>query len=80
MATDPEQTAADVEARYLDLVAAVRESISIPLAVKIGPYFSSLPNMAWRLWGPGPTAWSCSTASSSPTSTWRPSRWPRTWS
>ena len=34
-------------------MAAVRESISIPLAVKIGPYFSSLPNMAWRLIGAG---------------------------
>ena len=30
-------------------MAAVRESVSIPLAVKIGPYFSSLPNMARRL-------------------------------
>ena len=38
---------------------AVRASISIPLAVKIGPFFSSLPNMAKRLFGgrgrrPGP--------------------------
>jgi dihydroorotate dehydrogenase (fumarate) len=53
VAIDPHQSAADVEARYLDLVEAVRESISIPLAVKIGPYFSSLPNMAWRLMGSG---------------------------
>ena len=53
VAIDPQQTSADVEARYLDLVEAVRESISIPLAVKIGPYFSSLPNMAWRLMGAG---------------------------
>ena len=35
--------------RYLELVGDVRESVSIPLAVKIGPYFSSLPNMARRL-------------------------------
>jgi dihydroorotate dehydrogenase (fumarate) len=27
----------------------VREQISIPLAVKVGPYFSSIPNMAERL-------------------------------
>ena len=53
VAIDPQQTSADVEARYLDLVEAVRESISIPLAVKIGPYFTSLPNMAWRLMGAG---------------------------
>ena len=44
-----EMTGPDVENRYLELVAAVRESISIPLAVKIGPYFSSLGNMAQRL-------------------------------
>lgn len=44
-----EMTGPDVEDRYLELVAAVKESISIPLAVKIGPYFSSLGNMAQRL-------------------------------
>ena len=49
VATDPEHTAADVEARYLDLVAAVRDSVSIPMAVKVGPFFSSLPNLARRL-------------------------------
>ena len=49
VATDPNHTADDVEARYIDLVHAVRGSIAIPLAVKIGPFFSSLPNMAGRL-------------------------------
>jgi len=47
--TNPMVSGADVEARYLELVAAVRESIHVPLAVKIGPYFSSLPDMARRL-------------------------------
>ncbi len=47
--TDPTITAAGVEKQYVDLVAAVRQSISIPLAVKIGPNFSSLPNFAQRL-------------------------------
>ena len=38
-----------VEKRYFDLVAAVREAISIPLAVKLAPNFTSLPNFvaAW---------------------------------
>jgi dihydroorotate dehydrogenase (fumarate) len=49
LATDPNQTTADVEKQYLDLVQAVREKVSIPLAVKIGPFFSSLPNFAKRL-------------------------------
>ena len=39
-------TAADVEQRYLDVVAAVRKETSIPLAVKIGPQFTSIPMMA----------------------------------
>jgi dihydroorotate dehydrogenase (fumarate) len=53
LATDPEVTALDVEQRYLELVAAVRASVSIPLAVKIGPYFSSLANMTKRLFEAG---------------------------
>jgi dihydroorotate dehydrogenase (fumarate) len=47
--TDPDMTSADVEQRYVDLVADVRQSVSIPLAVKIGPNFTSLPNFAQRL-------------------------------
>jgi dihydroorotate dehydrogenase (fumarate) len=47
--TDITMTAAEVERQYLDLVASVRQSLSIPLAVKIGPYFSSLPHFAAEL-------------------------------
>ena len=47
--TDPHATGRDVEERYLDLVSAVRSEVSIPLSVKIGPYFSSLPHMAREL-------------------------------
>lgn len=47
--TDPYVTAYDVESRYLDLVQAVREVVTIPIAVKLGPFFSSIPNMALRL-------------------------------
>ncbi len=49
VSADARFTAAEVEARYVDLVADVAGSISIPLAVKVGPYFSSLANMALRL-------------------------------
>jgi dihydroorotate dehydrogenase (fumarate) len=49
VAANIEETGDQVEQRYLDLVSAVRESVSIPLAVKIGPYFSSMGNMAIRL-------------------------------
>jgi dihydroorotate dehydrogenase (fumarate) len=49
ISTDAEMTGAQVEQMYVDLVAKVKASIHIPVAVKIGPYFSSLPNTAQRL-------------------------------
>ena len=49
LATDPSEDGASVEARLLDIVAVLKESISIPLAVKLSPFFSSLPNIAARL-------------------------------
>jgi dihydroorotate dehydrogenase (fumarate) len=49
VAADMEETGEQVERRYLDLVAAVRKAVSLPLAVKVGPYFSSMANMARRL-------------------------------
>ncbi|MGE3821502.1 MAG: dihydroorotate dehydrogenase-like protein [Isosphaeraceae bacterium] len=49
IAADPFTTSEGVEARYLDILSAVRREVTIPVAVKIGPYFSALPNMARRL-------------------------------
>ncbi len=49
IAADPDETADAVEQRYVDLVEAVRGEIHIPLAVKIGPFFSSIGHMAHRL-------------------------------
>jgi dihydroorotate dehydrogenase (fumarate) len=49
IAADAEMTGQEVEQRYVDLVATVRESITIPLAVKVGPNFSSPGHMAKRL-------------------------------
>ena len=42
-------TAADVEQTYLDILQAVKKEVSIPVAIKLGPYFSSMANMAKRL-------------------------------
>lgn len=47
--TDPTQTAALVEQTYLDILAAVKANITIPVAAKISPFFSNLANMAARL-------------------------------
>ncbi len=38
-----------MERKYCDLVREVKAAVHIPVAVKLGPYFSSLANMAKRL-------------------------------
>jgi dihydroorotate dehydrogenase (fumarate) len=47
--TDASLTAADIEKNYLEIVQAVRETVRIPVAVKLSPFFSNLANMAQRL-------------------------------
>ncbi|MBK6564906.1 MAG: dihydroorotate dehydrogenase-like protein [Saprospiraceae bacterium] len=39
----------EVEQRYLDILKMVKSNISIPVAMKLNPYFSSIGNMAKRL-------------------------------
>lgn len=43
------QTAAQVETNYVRIVESVREKVSLPISVKIGPYFTSLPHTARAL-------------------------------
>lgn len=47
--TDPNVTSAELEDSYIELVRDVRSQISIPLAVKLSPFYTSLPNFARRL-------------------------------
>lgn len=49
LATDPEVSAAQLEDRYISLVSEIRNEVRIPLAVKLSPFFTSLPNFARRL-------------------------------
>jgi dihydroorotate dehydrogenase (fumarate) len=49
ISTDPKMTGGDVEQRYLDVVRAVRSNLSIPIAVKLGQFFSSLAEFAREL-------------------------------
>jgi len=49
LATDPGSTSQYVENVYLDILKAVKQNVTIPVAVKIGPYFSAIANMARRL-------------------------------
>jgi len=49
VAADPDEDAESVESRYVDILNAVKATVSLPIALKIGPYFSSLANFARRL-------------------------------
>lgn len=39
----------EVEQKYLDLVKVLRQNVTIPVAVKLSPYFNSIPGMADKL-------------------------------
>jgi len=54
--TDPELTAGHVERAYLELVREVKQSVRVPVAVKLSPFFSAPANMAKRLDGVGANA------------------------
>ncbi len=54
--TSMDLTAADVEKTYIDILKAVRSEVSIPVAVKLSPFFSSLSNMARQLDNAGANA------------------------
>jgi dihydroorotate dehydrogenase (fumarate) len=47
--TDFEMTSNDIEDTQVELVAEVKSAVSIPLAVKISPYVTSIPNFVKRL-------------------------------
>src|SRR5262250_3002373 len=46
--TDAQITSGEVEGRYLEIVRAVKSIVTIPVAVKLSPFFSNLANMAHR--------------------------------
>src|SRR5262249_28514157 len=49
VATDAAEDAAAVEPRIVDIVAVLKESVRIPLAVKLSPFYSALPHLASQL-------------------------------
>jgi dihydroorotate dehydrogenase (fumarate) len=49
LATDPNISSDDIESMQVELVAEVKDAITIPLAVKISPFVTSLPNFAKQL-------------------------------
>jgi dihydroorotate dehydrogenase (fumarate) len=47
--TDPNLTGTEVEMTYLDILKSVKANVTIPVAVKLSPFFSNFANMAKRL-------------------------------
>jgi len=47
--TDPSLRGEQVEDRYADLLVDIKRVVTIPLAVKLSPFFSSLPSVAQRV-------------------------------
>jgi dihydroorotate dehydrogenase (fumarate) len=47
--TDAQESSSKVEKRTLDIVRAVKSEVKIPVAVKLSPFFSSLPHFAAEL-------------------------------
>jgi len=47
--TDTNMSGQEVEERYLSVLSNVRASVKIPVAVKLNPFFSSIPNIALKL-------------------------------
>jgi len=51
LATDPNESGSNVEKRLLDIVRDIKREISIPLAVKLSMFYSSISNLASQLDG-----------------------------
>jgi len=49
IATDSSLSGAEVEQTYVDIVKAVKSVVTIPIAVKLSPFFSNMAHMAKRL-------------------------------
>ena len=49
IATQTDMSSIEVEQMYVDLLSQVKATVRIPLAVKLGPYFTSVANFAQKL-------------------------------
>ena len=47
--TEAFRSGAEVEQQYVDVLSAVKARVTIPVAIKVGPYFSSFADMATQL-------------------------------
>ena len=49
LATNADEAGEEVEQRTLDILKAVKQAVSIPVSIKLSPFFSSMASMAKRL-------------------------------
>jgi dihydroorotate dehydrogenase (fumarate) len=49
LATDPLETGTAIEDRVVAIAASVKQAVSMPVAIKLSPFFSSVANLAYRL-------------------------------
>jgi dihydroorotate dehydrogenase (fumarate) len=49
MPIDATETGAEVEDRAIEIVRAVKADVTVPVSVKLSPFFSSIPNLASKL-------------------------------
>ena len=49
MPSDPKRTGSEIEQLYYQITENIKASIDVPIAVKIGPYFTSVANVAREL-------------------------------
>lgn len=49
VAVDPDRSSADIEQEYCEIVSQVKAGVTIPVAVKLSPFFTALPYLAQRL-------------------------------
>ncbi len=56
LATDPDMTSQALEENYIQLVQDIRQKIQIPIAVKLSPFITALPNFARQLQQAGANA------------------------
>lgn len=49
VAADPDKPGSEIEKALFDVIAAVRAEVSLPIAVKLSPYYTSTPNVVREL-------------------------------
>lgn len=56
MPHDATQSAEEIEDTYVRIVKAARKAVDVPIAVKLGPHFTNLPQLVTRLQSAGASA------------------------